>query len=230
MKVTIKKLIKMGVEKAQIKELLNIDEEKYMKYDKQGRAVNIDNLANKIDYIAQGGDSEDLKFSEVFDNIFKMNNMDLLKLETKKKAELIKEFPNFIKYIEMKKITDEIGVLDKKREGFINQIREIENDIKSLNTKMDLLNGIEHKEESTGKEEIKKEIQTLVINEDVKIYRVAKNGNLKVHIRKEGFEIGDIIDLANERGINRYKIISETMKGTQQLLEFKENIMTKVEG
>lgn len=230
MRVTVKRLLKMGLNKEQIKKMLKIEEERYQKLYNSGAPVASENIAKKIDYVLKGGSIEDFEFANVFDKIFELNKIETLEIGIKQKADLIREFPEFIQYIELKRITDQITLLNKKKVDLEGKMKEINEEISSFELKMGLMKG-----EKKIKEEVKhqKDIMTLIEGEDIKIYKTYVNGNLFGHIygmKERGLEVGDLIDIANEKGINRYLINSNGVRGQQQTFKLKENILTKLEG
>lgn len=235
MKIGIKKLMNLGLEKEDIKAELKLNNEQIERYENQGKKVEIENLPEILD---KYNTDKILKHSdrikaEILDRIFSLSNVEMPTMDIKEKSELIDLLPNLLEELKEKNV-------EKKVQKLIEQIETITDEINELRSKVNLgkikfvIENAENQSNIEYKEEIKENnkfddskestIHHLIYKTEINVQSTNyKLGNercglyVKTIVRdKPKIKINDILAIKDEKNMIEYKY---------RVVEFKNNYL-----
>ena len=127
MKTTIKKMIRFGLKKEDIKAEFGLNEEQFNRYEKQGRYMEVDNLPELLDKYNSDKiiNNADRERAELFDKLFRMADKDIPNLTIEQKSGMLVAFPHFIEEIKHKVAEEEIQKLEEQISTIKEQINAI---------------------------------------------------------------------------------------------------------
>ena len=127
MKTTIKKMIRFGLKKDDIKAEFGLNEEQFKRYEAQGRYMEVDNLPELLDKYNSSKilKNDDREKAELFDKLFRMENKDIPNLTIEQKRGMLAAFPHFIEEIKVKVAEEQISKLEEQISTIKEQINKI---------------------------------------------------------------------------------------------------------
>lgn len=127
MKTTIKKMIRFGLKKEDIKAEFGLNEEQFTRYKHQGRSMEIDNLPELLDKYNSDKiiNNVDRERADIFDKLFRMADKEVPNLTIEQKSNMITAFPNFIEDIKIKIAEQKISQLEEQIKTIKEQINAI---------------------------------------------------------------------------------------------------------
>lgn len=205
MKTTIKKLIKLGISEENLKKELDMDNEKFEKYKKQGRKIKVDNVpellekynGNKAERDIILSTNKDLEISKILDEIYELSGKDKLLLTPKEKADIVLNIPNFVDNI-------------RKEIGY-TKIKELEEEINKIKSNIET---VKYEYGISDGSNICKTIR-LTYKQDVKLLtNQYELGNLKC-----GFRMSyDLFNKINEKDVLQITDIQQDKKAIYEYI------------
>lgn len=127
MKTTIKKMMRFGLKKDDIKAEFGLNEEQFNRYEKQGKYMEVKNLPELLDKYNSDKiiNNTDRERAELFDKLFRMAEMEIPNLTIEQKSGMLVAFPHFIEDIKHKVAEEEIEKLEEQILTIKEQINAI---------------------------------------------------------------------------------------------------------
>lgn len=127
MKTTIKKMMRFGLKKDDIKAEFGLNEEQFNRYEKQDKYMEVDNLPELLDKYNSDKiiDNSDREKAEMFDKLFRMADKEIPNLTTEQKSGLLAAFPIFIEDVKKRVAEEEIEKLEEQIVTIKEQINAI---------------------------------------------------------------------------------------------------------
>lgn len=231
MKTTKRKLRKQGYSDEVAMKILEMDEKTFYK-SAVGSAFERDYLPEKYQLASEGRDVDLFKFIRVYDEIFKLNGLEVNTKDMNFKIDAIKNFPNLLREIELSRMNSEIEALEMEKENALKVLADIENSIKTKkmefeSSKMTVKKVVaEPKVEEPVLEQLKvfernSEEKTFILGENIFKMRIRGNGNGQFRFKDksllEDIEAGDVIKVASEEGIIKYRVKSTSKNVTARV-------------
>lgn len=127
MRTTIKKMIRFGLKKEDIKAEFGLNEEQFNRYDRQGRGLEVKNLPELLEkyntnkYI----DNTDREKADIFDKLFRLEDKEVPNLTTEQKSDLLAAFPYYIQSLQKEIAEKEIEKLEEQIATIKEQINRV---------------------------------------------------------------------------------------------------------
>lgn len=127
MKTTIKKMIRFGLRKEDIKAEFGLNEEQFKRYEAQGRGIEVSNLPELLDKYNSSKviNNDDRIKAELFDKLFRIEEKEIPNLTIEQKSEMLAAFPRYIEEIKVKIAEEEIQKLEEQISTIKEQINKI---------------------------------------------------------------------------------------------------------
>ena len=121
MRTTIKKMIRFGLKKEDIKAEFGLNDEQYSRYERQGRYMEVKNLPELLEKYNTDKviNSNDREKADIFDKLFRLEDKEIPNLTTEQKSGLLAAFPHFIQNLQKEIAEKEIEKLEEQIEELI---------------------------------------------------------------------------------------------------------------
>lgn len=127
MRTTIKKMIRFGLKKEDIKAEFGLNDEQYSRYERQGRYMEVKNLPELLEKYNTDKviNSNDREKADIFDKLFRLEDEEIPNLTTEQKSGLLAAFPHFIQHLQKEIAEKEIEKLEEQIATIKEQINNI---------------------------------------------------------------------------------------------------------
>lgn len=127
MRTTIKKMIRFGLKKEDIKAEFGLNDEQYSRYERQGRYIEVKNLPELLEKYNTDKviNSNDREKADIFDKLFRLEDKEIPNLTTEQKSGLLAAFPHFIQNLQKEIAEKEIEKLEEQIATIKEQINNI---------------------------------------------------------------------------------------------------------